>query len=576
MKSNNKNESRNKMKNLYRTIGETMVSYRICIAKAVGIMMLTLIVLTGGVSAAPFAYITTSGNFGVSVIDTATNQVIETIGVGDQPTGVAVNPEGTRVFVTNWGDIGNTVSVIDTTTNKVIDTVAVGIHPYGVAFYPLGGLFPDAYVTNGDGTVSVIDGVTNKVTLTLPVGKVPTGIAVIPPNPNGGNGNVFPVYVVNSNDNTVSVLESPVFQTPCFQCPYPTIPVGQSPVGVAMLPLKKPGDFRPNAYVTNYKDNTVSIIDTDKQQVIDTVAVGQGPIGVAVTPDGTNVYITNSKDSTVSIIDTATHKVIDTVYTVGGSPNGVAVTPDGKQAYVANSNTNTVAVIDTATHKVIKIVPVGSRPVAFGLFIGPETPPIVQTVQSSTGKGPVSFETSSGAIRNLYSEGVPTIPSPPSGTNLFYGLFNFDITGITAGSSAILTITFPNSLPVGTTYWKYQASHNPSWYSITPDAINGNELKLTLIDGGIGDSDNTVNGVIHDPGGPSIPGGILPKTGDINGDGKLTLVDAIYLAKHVGGFSGYETIYADGDINANGKVTLVDAIYLAKHVGGFSGYETIY
>jgi hypothetical protein len=53
-------------------------------------------------------------------------------------------------------------------------------------------------------------------------------------------------------------------------------------------------------------------------------------------------------------------------------------------------------------------------------------------------------------------------------------------------------------------------------------------------------------------------------------------VDAIYLEKHVGGFIGYETIYADGDINANGKVTLVDAIYMAKHVGGFIGYEKIY
>ncbi|VVB55711.1 Uncharacterised protein [uncultured archaeon] len=64
--------------------------------------------------------------------------------------------------------------------------------------------------------------------------------------------------------------------------------------------------------------------------------------------------------------------------------------------------------------------------------------------------------------------------------------------------------------------------------------------------------------------------------GDINGDGKLTLVDAIYLAKHVGGFSGYEVIYADGDINCDGKVTLVDAIYLAKHIGGFIGYEKLY
>ena len=32
----------------------------------------------------------------------------------------------------------------------------------------------------------------------------------------------------------------------------------------------------------------------------------------------------------------------------------------------------------------------------------------------------------------------------------------------------------------------------------------------------------------------------------------------------------------DGDINGNGKVTLADAIYLAKHVAEMSGYETLY
>ncbi len=66
-------------------------------------------------------------------------------------------------------------------------------------------------------------------------------------------------------------------------------------------------------------------------------------------------------------------------------------------------------------------------------------------------------------------------------------------------------MTYPDNLPSGTTYWKYQAGHNPPWYSITPDSINGKELKLTLTDGGIGDSDNTANGIISDPGAPSIP-----------------------------------------------------------------------
>jgi hypothetical protein len=67
-----------------------------------------------------------------------------------------------------------------------------------------------------------------------------------------------------------------------------------------------------------------------------------------------------------------------------------------------------------------------------------------------------------------------------------------------------------------------------------------------------------------------------PNAGDIDGSGDLTLGDAIYLAKHVVGLPGYDTIYANADIDGSGDVTLGDAIYLAKHVVGLPGYESIY
>ena len=47
--------------------------------------------------------------------------------VGSVPIGVAVNPEGTRVYVANFAS-GN-VYVIDTATNKVTATVDVGDYP---------------------------------------------------------------------------------------------------------------------------------------------------------------------------------------------------------------------------------------------------------------------------------------------------------------------------------------------------------------------------------------------------------------------------------------------------------------
>ncbi|MCZ7384959.1 MAG: right-handed parallel beta-helix repeat-containing protein [Candidatus Methanoperedens sp.] len=145
----------------------------------------------------------------------------------------------------------------------------------------------------------------------------------------------------------------------------------------------------------------------------------------------------------------------------------------------------------------------------------------VQTVlfvQSSTGQGPVFFSTDAGTIENLTAVNVSDIPEPPpAGADLFYGLFRFNITGLAPGGSANLTLTFPTPLPLNTTYLKFGANvtnATPHWYNISA-VINGNNLTVTLIDGGLGDGDLAANGVIVDPSGPSFP---MP-TGNVTGGG---------------------------------------------------------
>src|SRR5215469_2937248 len=65
------------------------------------------------------AYIPNGGSSSVSVIDTRTNTVIGSpIPVGNNPFGVAVTSDGSKVYVANHFD--KTVSVIDTATNTVI------------------------------------------------------------------------------------------------------------------------------------------------------------------------------------------------------------------------------------------------------------------------------------------------------------------------------------------------------------------------------------------------------------------------------------------------------------------------
>lgn len=80
-----------------------------------------------------------------------------------------------RAYVAN--DCNGMVSVIDSTSNTVVNTISVGISPIDIAITPDG---TRAYLTDRTtGTVSVIDTMSNTVVATVPV-ECPTGIAITP------------------------------------------------------------------------------------------------------------------------------------------------------------------------------------------------------------------------------------------------------------------------------------------------------------------------------------------------------------------------------------------------------------
>jgi YVTN family beta-propeller protein len=67
----------------------------------------------------------------VSVIDTASNRVAATIGVGQRPWNMAWTADGAKLYVANRRS--NSVSVIDTRLGSRIADIAVGESPWGVA-----------------------------------------------------------------------------------------------------------------------------------------------------------------------------------------------------------------------------------------------------------------------------------------------------------------------------------------------------------------------------------------------------------------------------------------------------------
>jgi YVTN family beta-propeller protein len=124
---------------------------------------------------------------------------------------------------------------------------------------------------------------------------------------------------------------------------------------LAELPARAAG---PKAYVGNFKDNTVSVIDVEGKRVTASIQVPPGPHGIVITPDNRWVYVASDGASTVSVIDTATDKLVHNIE-VGKNPHGLAVTPNGKLILVGVYDTDTVAFIDTETRKVVGGIPIG-------------------------------------------------------------------------------------------------------------------------------------------------------------------------------------------------------------------------
>ena len=110
----------------------------------------------------------------ITVINTATNTIMDFIPVGDSPNDIVFTPDGTRAYVTNFND--DNVQVIATATNTILGLpIPVGDGANKNAITPDGSR---VYVTNFiDGSVSVIDTATNAVIgAPIPVGLALTGL----------------------------------------------------------------------------------------------------------------------------------------------------------------------------------------------------------------------------------------------------------------------------------------------------------------------------------------------------------------------------------------------------------------
>lgn len=131
-------------------------------------------------------------------------------------------------------------------------------------------------------------------------------------------------------------------------------------------------------YVSLWGDGSVAVVNPTLQNRTTYITTGRHPTLMMMNRAQTRLFVVNSNGDTVSVIDTRTDAVIETINVriaerepIGASPEGLALNQDEKTLYVANAHANAVAVVQLADRpsaalrsKLLGFIPTGKYPSA--------------------------------------------------------------------------------------------------------------------------------------------------------------------------------------------------------------------
>lgn len=273
------------------------------------------------------------------------------------PLDVVADESGKTLYIAE--KTAGRIAVFDIAGLKVTKTISVPAPPTGLALAPDGSTL---YVTGGqpNGRVFVIDTETGKIEKRFRVGHTPCAPVV---SPDGKK-----LYVCNHFNNNVSVLDSSSGEE------LAKIAVPREPAGAAITADGKTlivvNHLPAGPTDGDYAAAEVSIIDTAAQNVTNSIKLPNGSASlndVTISPDGKYAYVTHilaryqlpttqlergwMNTNALTIIDVPGRKFVNTVLLDdvdlgAANPWGVVCSPDGKYVCVTTAGTHELSVID--------------------------------------------------------------------------------------------------------------------------------------------------------------------------------------------------------------------------------------
>jgi PQQ-dependent catabolism-associated beta-propeller protein len=177
-------------------------------------------------------------------------------------------------------------------------------------------------------------------------------------------------YVSNEDGETVSVIDTQKDEVVA------TIPVGKRPRGlklnhdgsvlfVAVSGVPKCPPSVPDEECAKLKRDLsadgIATIDTRTLKVTGLLKSGSDPEQFDLSRDGKRIFISNEDSAKASVVDVGSGAIVATI-PLGHEPEGVRVSPDGKWVIITSETDSTISIVDAASLKVLKTTPVGMRP----------------------------------------------------------------------------------------------------------------------------------------------------------------------------------------------------------------------
>lgn len=305
-----------------------------------------LSLLMSSPATAHWAYVSNEKDNTVSVIDTETNEVIQTIATGERPRGILLSKDFTRLYV--CASDSDAVQVYDVATGKLLHDLPSGADPEQFALHPDN---RHLYIANEDDAIAtVVDVESRTVVAQIDVGVEPEGMAV-------------------SHDGKWAIVTSETTNMAHWVDTATQQLVDNTLVDTRPREAKFTADDK-ELWVSSEIGGTVSVIDTATRQITHTISFAIPgvskdkiqPVGIELTRDGRYAFVALGPANHVAVIDrTADDKVIDYIL-VGRRVWHAALTPEEDKLYTTNGISGDVTVIDIASLKAEKTVKVGRFP----------------------------------------------------------------------------------------------------------------------------------------------------------------------------------------------------------------------